>query len=82
MGLSSVYHLNLRVNQEWLALPKYFKEVFPEARPMSSIAYFEKGLPEMDYHASLQNSLVVMFLLERKIWKAMRVPVKPMAAKT
>ncbi len=82
MGLPSVYHLDLRINQEWLALPKYFQEVFAEARPTSSIAYFEKGLPEMDSHASLQNSLVVMFLLDRKMWKPMRVPVKPMAAKT
>lgn len=43
---------------------------------------FVKGFPAITYHESLQNSFVVVFLNDKKMWKVTNTPENPIAANT
>jgi hypothetical protein len=61
---------------------KYFKAVFAAACSIYVGVYLEKGFPERVFHASLQNSLVVILLYIRKRWKVSSIVVNIHAANT
>lgn len=58
----SADELSVGIDEFLLRISKYFKTVFATACSTYVGAYFEKGLPERLFQASLQNSFVVVLL--------------------